>query len=453
MRNTSFRDPAGFVFKEEGEIYRQINEAGLEDFQYFVEAGLYKKLCSKEMIVPHQEVEMSCKSSEGVKIIKPQMINFISYPYEWSFSQLKDAALLTLEIQKIAMEYGMSLKDASVYNIQFYKNKPIFIDTLSFEKYDGHKPWDAYKQFCQHFLAPLALMRYKDIRLNQLLKLYIDGVPLDLASSLLPAKTYLNYSILTHIHMHSKAQKSYEDKPVKKVKKVKMSKFHLEALLDSIEVGIKKMSLPKTHTEWGDYYNNTNYNDKSFELKKNIISGFIEKINPKSVWDMGANNGEFSRLASSRKIDTIAFDIDPIAVEKNYMQAKRDNEEYITPILLDVCNPSPAIGWNSKERDSFLDRASVDMAMALALIHHLAITNNLPLNSIAKFFHSFSKYLIIEFVPKNDSQVQKMLATREDIFPNYNIKSFEKEFQNCFDIVASTQIEGSERTLYLMKAK
>jgi len=452
----SFRDPSGFLFFDDGKIFRQVNKYYEKNYELLVNSGLYENLVRNGLLVEHKEIEareFSGLSSDDQrhKIIQPEYLSFISYPYEWCFSELKDAALTTLQIQKTALEYGMSLKDASAYNIQFKNGKPLLIDTLSFEKYEGGKPWVAYKQFCQHFFSPLALMKYRDLRMNQLLKSFIDGIPLDLASKLLPKRTHFKFSLLTHIHLHSKSQEKYSDKAVEI--KSKISKFQMLALIDNLESFIRNLGLDKTKTEWGDYYNDTNYSEEALLDKEKIISNFIDKTVPKKVWDMGANTGIFSRIAAKKGIHTISFDIDPMAVEKNYLAMKRADEKNILPLILDATNPSPAIGWENEERDSLMERGPVDLVMALALIHHLAISNNTPLIKIANFFAKISHNLIIEFVPKADSNTQRLLKTREDIFPNYDEKHFEEDFSNFFDIIEKQQIEGSTRTLYLMKKK
>ncbi|OGI27845.1 MAG: hypothetical protein A2287_00780 [Candidatus Melainabacteria bacterium RIFOXYA12_FULL_32_12] len=450
--SSSFRDPSGFVFIQDNCIYRQINLSYKENYDGLINSGLYTELTKLKLLIPHEEINLDNVESIAYKILKPEQIPFISYPYEWCFSQLKDAALLTLEVQKKALNYGMTLKDASAYNVQFIDGKPIFIDTLSFEKYKEGQPWIAYKQFCQHFLAPLVLMAYKDIRLNQLLRIYLDGIPLDLASSLLAIKTYLKPAILTHIHLHSKSQQHYSDKPIS-TKTGKISKFTFLALIDNLETTIKSLKLPVLNTEWGNYYNDTNYTTDAFECKKQILEEFVNKINPLNLWDLGANTGLFSRIASNKNINTISFDVDPIAVEKNYLKVKNNKEKNIIPILIDLTNPSPGIGWENDERNSFIERGPVEMIFALALIHHLAISNNLPFEKITNFFNKICNYLVIEFVPKTDSQVKKLLATREDIFINYNQECFETQFEKTFNILVSRKIEGTERTLYLMQRK
>jgi hypothetical protein len=244
------------------------------------------------------------------------------------------------------------LKDASAYNIQFQHGRPVFIDTLSFEKYREGEPWVAYRQFCQHFLAPLSLMSAKDIRLNQLLKIYIDGIPLDLTSTLLPLKTRFKYSLLTHIHLHAKAQTRYADQTPGK-HPPKLSRMGLVGIINSLESAVNGLKWEQNSTEWSDYYHDTNYTSEGFEHKQQIVQTFIHESNPTTVWDIGANNGHFSRLASDAGIHTVAFDMDPAAVEKNYFQVMSGHEKNILPLLSDLTNPSPGLGWQNQERIVF----------------------------------------------------------------------------------------------------
>jgi len=451
--DSSFRDPSGFLFYKNEQLLRQVNKSYQEDYDFLMNSSLYDKLISKGLLIEHKELENhEAINTDCYKILAPNLINFISYPYEWSFNQLKDAAITTLKIQKIALEYGMTLKDSSAYNIQFYKGKPVFIDTLSFEIYKEGKPWEAYKQFCQHFLAPLALMSYTDIRLNQLLKIYIDGIPLDLTSQLLPQKTKFNFSLLMHIHLHAKTQKKYEQKGTAS-KDIKIKQSNLVGIIQSLLKLVSKLKIKEQKTEWGEYYSFTNYSDKSFLHKKEIISKFVEAINPKSVWDLGANTGEFTQIASLYGADCVAFDIDPLAIDFNYDRIKNQQIENILPLIIDLTNPSPSIGWNNTERLGFKQRPLPDVVFALALIHHLAISNNLPLDKIALFFSEITDNLIIEFVPKSDSQVKILLESRKDIFVHYEEESFEKDFELYFDIRDKKNVSESERVIYWMKRK
>ncbi|MFH0777058.1 MAG: SAM-dependent methyltransferase [Candidatus Eisenbacteria bacterium] len=451
----SFRDPSGFVFYEDGTLYRQINVRYKEHYDALIDSGLCEALVNDALLVSHEEAGIGhSKSDNAYKMVRPEVIRFISYPYEWCFSQLRDAALTTLKIQKKALEFGMTLKDASAYNIQFRKGKPILIDTLSFEKYREGEPWIAYRQFCQHFLAPLALISYTDVRLGRLFRLFIDGIPLDLASRLLPFRTRFVPSLFLHVHLHAGSQRYFAGRRVNVRKaKRKVGRLGVLGLIDSLESGVRGLKWKLPHTEWADYYHDTNYSKEALEHKRNLVAEFLDQIDPGVVWDLGANLGLFSRIASDKGMETISFDVDVAAVEKNYLESVRRNEQDILPLLLDLTNPSPNIGWQNEERESLIARGPARTAMALALVHHLAISNNLPLDRIADFLSDICSFLVIEFVPKSDSQVQRLLSTREDIFTDYTQEAFEGAFSQCFTIRNSMKIRDSERVLYLMKKK
>ncbi len=451
--SASFRDPSGFLFQRDGMLLRQVNQIYRENYDLLMSSGLYERLVKARKLVPHQEVDqLPLVEENAYRVIQPERLAFISYPYEWSFSQLRDAALLTLSIQKAALEAGMSLKDASAYNIQFHNGRPVLIDTLSFEAYPAGKPWVAYRQFCQHFLAPLSLAALRDIRLVQMLRVYIDGIPLDLASRLLPGRTRLNFGLLAHIHLHASAQQKYAGQGVRG-REAQVSKAGMIGLIDSLEKTVRGLKWQPSGTEWGDYYDDTNYSHSAFDKKAEMVKGYLERIQPKQVWDMGANTGVFSRIAAQMGALTISADIDPAAVDKNYREMRKNKESNLLPLLLDLTNPSPALGWSNEERESLAQRGPADAVMALALIHHLAISNNVPLDDVASYFARLGRWLIIEFVPKSDSQVQRLLASREDIFPRYQREGFEQAFQTRYEIRDCQPIEGSERLLYLMERK
>jgi hypothetical protein len=452
----SFRDPSGFMFRHEGILYRQVNLHYRQEYDLLMASGLYEQLTKSRALIPHTEesTDLAPVPENAYKVIRPQTVGFISYPYEWSFDQLKDAAILTLAIARRALEYGMAIKDASAYNVQFHEGRPIFIDTLSFEKYEEGLPWVAYRQFCQHFLAPLALMASKDVRLLQLLRVNIDGIPLDLASSLLPTSTRLNLGLSSHIHLHASSQKKYADKEVSQAEvKGKFSRGAMETLIESLLSTVRALKVKEINTEWADYYQANNYTEASFEAKRAVVKDFISKVAPQTVWDLGGNTGEFSRAASELGIPTVSMDIDPGAVQQNYQLVKKNKEKNMLPLVMDLTNPSPALGWRNQERQSLRERGEASLIMALALIHHLAIANNVPLRDVADFFADLGPYLVIEFVPKEDSQVARLLASRLDIFPNYTLEGFKQAFQARYTILEEHPVEGSKRTLLLMRRK
>lgn len=434
---SSFRDPDGYIIQKGSDVYRIVNLSYKNEYDMLMKTGLYDRLINDRLLISHKEVLLN-DYKDAYKVLKPETIPYISYPYEWCFSQLKDAALLTLKIQKKSLEHKMSLKDASAYNVQFLNGQPIFIDTLSFEKWDGG-PWVAYGQFCRHFIAPLALMAYKDVRLNQLLRIYIDGIPLDLVSSLLPLRTHFNLWLNVHVHWQSKLQ-GVKTKTNKL--KTQINLTSLLGIIDSLETCIKALKWePKG--QWMDYLHDNNYSQEAMQHKKVIVQMFLNKLNSRMIWDLGGNIGEFSRLSNHM---TVCFDIDASCVELNYCKHDRN----ILPLVMDLTNPSSSIGWDNKERMSFERRGKADVIMALALIHHLAISNNVSFGMIANFMAQFCKNLIIEFIPKSDSQIQRITSRDIDFYTQDN---FEREFGCYFHIKTKIQINDSERWIYLMERK
>jgi ribosomal protein L11 methylase PrmA len=450
----SFRDPAGFLYRSNGTLLRHVNQAYADDYDACKSTGLYNQLISEGLLIPHVETDEVGMSPDMYCILMPEELPYVSYPYEWSFSQLKDAALLTLEVQRIALEHDLSLKDATAYNVQFRDSRAIFIDTLSFERYVDGKPWVAYRQFCQHFLAPLTLMAAGDLRLRQLTFRYLDGLPLDLVSKMLPRRSWLTYSILAHIHMHARSQRKHQDdaRTGERVAAARLPKAMLAALIHSLKSAVHRLSARDVSTEWGEYYNDTNYSRQAMRHKEELLESFAATYlsqNP-VVHDLGANTGRFSRIVAAHCKDVIAHDVDEMAVERHYRYNKENGSKNVLPLVLDLTNPSPPAGWELKERLSFHERANGAGAVALALVHHLCITNNVPLDRLAGFFGDLFQTLIIEFVPKQDSQVQRMLATRRDVFDSYDVNSFEKAFSERFEIKAQSAITDSYRILYAM---
>lgn len=453
----SFRDTSGFIFYRDDTLFRQVQNGYREDYAKLMESGLYEALVTAGLLIPHVEEDAaSAMTGDAYRVLRPERLSFISYPYEWCFSQLKDAALATLQIQKEALRFGMSLKDASAYNIQFRNGKPTLIDTLSFETVVEGKPWDAYKQFCQHFLAPLALMSRTDIRLQKLLRTDVDGIALDLASRLLPRATWLRPGLLSHIHIHAAAQNRFQGQAVDRSgTAARMTRTALLSLIDSLEGTVRAQNWKPAGTTWAEYYTQTNYSEGAMEGKRRLVGEMLDSVTPRPrmAWDLGANTGVFSRLAAQRDTFTLAWDIDPAAVEKNYLEGRAAGEARILPLVQDLTNPSPNLGWALEERQSLLKRGPADVAMALALVHHLAIGNNVPLGNVARFFRACAQWLIVEFIPKSDSQVKRLLASRKDIFDTYSQEGFETEFSRSFDIVRAVPVPDSERTLYLMQGR
>lgn len=445
----SFRDPSGYMFFDGEVLRRAINPIYFKQYNKLKESGFFKTLFSNEMLISHKETSVS---SDQI-IITPEVIPFITNPYEWSFEQYKHAALHTLKIHKYALSKGFILKDASAYNITFHKGKPIFIDTLSFDFYEEGTPWRAYKQFITHFLGPLVLAKYHGTEMLKMMQTHIDGIPVQLISSLLPTRTKFSSVLYTNIHLLAKMESKHSEDYKAETKIATLSKKSQENIIESLFDFIRKLSLNEK-SEWGDYYDKTNYDKAAFEAKKQLVKAWVEPLAPKKLIDMGGNDGTFARTVIDTVPHIIVTDIDSNAVEHNYRQVQKNKETNMLPFVCDVLQPAPGIGFNNTERSSLLERLkdyAPDVTLALALIHHVTLSGNVPFEKSAEFFASYSENLIIEFPMREDSWVASLLVRKREFinhFDFYNETEFEKAYQKYFTLEKKQALEGTKRILY-----
>lgn len=452
IEQSSFRDKDGFVFYKDESVYRAIHLSYKETWTQLNKTTFFNELINEGKLPGFTEEPASNFFTDPnlLTVLKLQKIPFISYPNEWSFEQLKKAALLTLNIQKRALQNYFSLKDASAFNVQFLGSKPVFIDTLSFEIFTDGRPWVAYGQFCRHFLGPLLLSSYGLKNLNALFTDNIDGLPLSMVSQLLPGRSKLNLLAYTHIHLHARFETKHADDKEVKGSRLNISKSRSLSILEHLEEGIKKLKLPGQATNWTDYYDTFSYSKTGYLAKKEFVERHLAQPNTGVCVDLGANTGEFSELAAKTYAYVIACDNDMEVVRA--IQSKKNNK--VLALRVNLVNPSPAYGWNGDERKSFIERVKqADMVLALALIHHICIGNNVPLSKLATFFAGIAKNLIIEFVPKTDVQVKKLLVTKKDIYEDYTFEQFVRFFSEYYTIEAQQVIPDSDRVILMLSRK
>ncbi|MBS4064137.1 MAG: hypothetical protein KGZ74_06230 [Chitinophagaceae bacterium] len=447
----SFRDPSGFVYEQNGIIYRFVDVEYKKHLEQLYSSGLYENLIKKLWILPVEQVpENHFAAPNWLATLQPQRIPFLNYAWEWSFDQLKDAALVTLDICKAALAKNMILKDATHFNIQFADGLPKHIDTLSFELYEEGTSWIAYRQFCECFLNPLLLAAYCNMETHKLLLAYPDGVSVGLTSKWLPFATKLNTHILLHVHVHAKYGKAGSQQS--KAPEKKISKAAVLNILNSLTACISKLQLKEQSSTWNNYYNETILSDDYLQQKKTTVKSWMNELAYHSVCDYGANEGEFSKLCRSEAL-VVANDFDSNCINRLYQSCKNQKVRNILPLVVDLTQPSPAMGWENKEQPAFINRKQFDLSLALALIHHLVIGKNLSFEQTATFFAQRSNWLIIEFVPKDDPKVRQMLGTKKDIYATYDQASFEQAFAAEFTIVKQQPLQHSQRILYLMKKR
>ena len=451
----SFRDPSGRVLVDGDRLLRTVNPCFREHWERASSSGLLASLVERGLLVPFE----ACDPVEGAwKTLEARRIPFVSYPYEWCFSQLKDAALLTLELQRIALEQGMILKDASAYNVQFLGSKPIFIDLLSFEVWKEGAPWAAYRQFCMHFLAPLALCSRLGLWCGAFSRLWTDGVPLGHACRLLPWRSRLSPSLALHLFAHARMEARHADGRASTVKarNVRLSRKALSNLALSLLETVEAQRNPGHATQWGDYYAGTSYDEEAESAKARLLEEEAAERGGGIAVDLGANTGRYSRVLAPHFDLVLSVDMDPLAVERNYVSLKKDGPPNILPLVLDLSNPSPDMGWGGVERDSFSRRCKADFLAALALIHHLVIAAGIPMDHVASHCASLlpsGGRLVLEFVPKEDSQVRRLLCSREDVFQDYDLPGLQAAFAPHFVLRRQEALPGSCRTLVFYERK
>jgi hypothetical protein len=446
------------VFEKDGTLYRQVNNIFKEDFDHFISSGCYDHLVEKQWLVFHEEIVKNFTGSpDWYKTLKPQRVPFISYPYEWCFDMLKDAALLTLQLAEECTQFGIILKDATLFNIQWLDGKPVFIDTLSFERYDASQPWIAYRQFCESFLSPLLLMHYSHQPLQSILLVHPEGIPLSITRSLLPWRSKFSFYTYLHIHMHERLASRSTGKEVHPQNsrvpgKGGFSEKKIHRLLDSLRSLILSLQWKGDATAWDQYYEEANQRDDYVLQKKKIIIEWVSELpRPLTAVDLGANEGAFSFLLAAKNIKTIAADSDHSTINKLYQKIKKEKEKNILPLLINLANPTSATGLNNRERISFIERTNCDLGLALALVHHLAIGKNIPFEKLAELFENLADHFIIEFIPKTDKKVKFMLQQKKDIYNNYHEENFVRSFEKYFSIQKKHEIGDSGRILYMMK--
>lgn len=452
VHEASFRDPSGYMFHDGDVLRRVINPIYFPQYNKLKSTGFFDTLIKKGLLIGHEETLVS----EEKIVITPEYIPFITNPYEWSFEQFKHAALLTLQIQKYALSKGFILKDASAYNITFHKGKPVFIDTLSFDFYEEGVPWRAYKQFITHFFGPLVLAKYHGTEVFKMLQTHIDGIPVKLIASMLPKRAKLSSTLYTNIHLLAKMESKHSEDYKSETKVATLSKKAQGNIIDSLFLYIKKLSLNE-ESEWKDYYSKINYNDQAFEAKKTLIKEWVGQLDCEKLIDIGGNDGTFARTVLSGVKDVIVTDIDSNAIGSNYQQIQQNGETNMLPFVCDVLQPSPSIGFNNTERNSLIDRFkkyAPDVTMALALIHHITLSGNVPFEKSAEFFSKFSNYLIIEFPKREDSWAESLLVRKREFkghFDFYNEAQFEAEYLKFFSLKKKVKIYGTNRVLYLFE--
>ncbi len=450
----SYRDPSGRIYHLDGRVLRTVMPSAADDYRKVRETGLIDSLVADGFLVAEEECDGSAlgAAADGASLVlEHPRLPFISYPYEWSFPALKAAALLQLEIYLRSLEHDVTLSDAAAYNIQFQGVRPVFIDHLSFRPYAPGTYWLAHRQFCEQFLNPLVLRASLGIPHNTWYRGRLEGIDTVQLARLLPMRKKLSWNVLTHVVMQAYFQRSSSNagRAAESTGKRQLPKQAFENMLRSLHAWISKLyPADAGKTVWQDYDQEHSYDNDEFRAKMQFVTEFVEKSRPGMLWDIGCNTGEFSAAALEAGAEfVVGFDADHGALEKAFARAD-DNKLNLLPLYMDLANPSPDQGWEQRERAGLQERANADAIIALAVLHHMAISHNIPLARAVAWLVGLAPSGIVEFVPKSDPMVQTLLALREDVFTDYSEETFTAALQSEARIIKSETISATGRRLF-----
>jgi len=458
----SFRDPDSRVFTSNGRVLRLLSEQGLADWQMLSSSPLFAELVGEGKLVGTREADDLPDLPGGLHggvaaVLEHDVIPFVSYPYEWTFSMLRDAALLQLELVRRAIGAGMMLKDSSPYNVQFVGAQPVFVDIGSFERLREGEPWVGYRQFCMLFLYPLLLEAWKDIPFQPWLRGNIAGISPQECRNLLSGRDLLRRGALTHVALHSRLERRYERTDTDVKKELAQSGFHKELILANIkrlERLIARLEWQPEGSEWSGYELTTTYSDDDAERKAQLVTEAVRSEKPRLVWDLGCNEGRHARIAAETADYVVAIDSDALVVDRLYAALGKESQGKILPLTMNLVDPSPGLGWRGLERKSLPERGSPDLALCLALVHHVSISGNVPVAEFLDWLLGLGTALVIEFPTPEDPMVRRLLMRkRPNDHPDYRRDWFERCLAERFDVVRSEVLSSGMRVLYHARPK
>jgi hypothetical protein len=451
----SFRDPDGFIVRQADRIFRVVLPRAVERWRQFAASGLAAELQSAGLLIQTREADAGeigpqFNLPEGSLVLEHECIRFVSYPYEWAFEMLRDAALLHLEIIERSLKYNWILKDATPYNVQFAGVKPLFIDVLSFAPLQPGEPWAGYNQFCRMMLYPLMLQAYQQVPFQPQMRSELEGIDPVIFSRMFRSWDRFRAGVLTQVTAQAYLQRKFSSAKYsvrQQIKAAGMTPGMIVRNIGKLRKLVLSLRRSKDGTAWSDYAR-THYASDALARKDAFVADCLAGRRLDLVWDLGCNDGRFSRIAASAAQTVVAMDSDEGSIDCLYGRLRENGDANILPLLMDIANPSPSQGWASAERVSLVERGQPDLTLALALVHHIVIRSNVPLFAFLEWLAQISRELIIEFVSKDDDMVQRLLLNKDDTYGDYDRAAFELYLQRCFQIKASMDLPGGTRFLY-----
>lgn len=452
----SFRDPDSSVFYREGSVLRALTQNGLADWNALASTKLFSSFVARGSLIETELLETS-PWGEWAGLLRHEPIPFISYPYEWPFAMLKDAALLHLELLLAALDEDLTLKDASPYNVQWRGSQPVFIDVGSFERLREGEPWAGYRQFCMLLLFPLLLQAYKDVPFQPWLRGSIDGISPQQCRNLMSLRDLVRRGVFAHVCLHSRFERRYGDRRRDVRAELRAAGFRkdlIRANAKRLDKLVRRLDWKPRRSVWSDYASTNTYTAADAERKAAFVRQAAESRRSRLVWDLGCNDGTYARIAAERSRYVVAMDADHGVVEQLYRSLEAEGNTAILPLTIDVADPSPSHGWRGSERKALAERGRPQLTLCLALLHHISITRNVPVAAFLDWLRSLETSLVIEFPTREDPMVKRLLAAkREGSHPDYERGFFERCLAEAFTVERSELVPSGTRLLYLAHPK
>jgi hypothetical protein len=452
----SFRDPEATVFTQGGRVFRGLSAEAAGVHQAATDAGLLGELVDRGWLIEHWDSSLPDGVPVGVPaelIIEARAVPVVSYPYEWSFSMLRDAALLTLDVTEACFRAGFQMKDASAYNVLFDGGRPMMIDLTSFDRgFDG--AWTPYGQFCDHFLAPLLLEAHLGVPFQPYLRGRLSGIPVTELAGMFPGRRRFKPGVFSHIYLRSRIENKARHLDTEDRTELRSGmKLPVEAVIRSVQKmrGLVESLTPSSTSVWSEYENEHSYGDSQRAIKEQFVDSTAETLAGNLAWDVGANTGAFSEILAKHFKSVVALDHDAGAVDAMYRRLRDTADSRIVPLVLDVADPSPDRGWRGKERRTLLNRATPAFATWLAVIHHICLAGEVPVAGFLDLVADTSPDSIVEFVGPDDPMSRRLMATRKVPRPDYSRGSFLAAAEQRFTVVASTAVSPTRDLFHLRR--
>jgi SAM-dependent methyltransferase len=454
----SFRDPTSRIVYRNGEVYRYLSERALEDWRALVATRFFSAEMEAGRIVATEEVSEPPAPAGSAGVLHHERIPFVSYPYEWPFSMLQDAALLQLDLLGEALAEDFILKDATPFNVQWRGSNPVFIDIGSFERLGAGEPWIGYRQFCRQYLYPLMLTTYNNVSFRPWLRGQPEGITAEEMRRLLSTGDRLRSGVLLHVTLQARAERRYaasERDMRAELKEAGFRKELIEANVSRLRKLVAKLKQPADSSTWSEYGAEHEHVARHREAKSAFITAVVEGRRSGLVWDLGANDGHFSRLAARSADTVVAVDADEVVIDRLYRTLAEERVSNVLPLVGDLANPSPGLGWRGRERRPLEDRGSPDLVLLLALVHHLVIGANVPLGRVIEWLADLESRVVLEWVPPEDPMVARLMANKRahEVHGDYNEAELRAHLGRTFDIETETPLEDGGRVLLSLRPR